>query len=582
MDKGVIVQMNGNKKNNCLKNVQDQLKQDLAWWRKGFSVFNWMSVFILICFPLSPGFLTRVISLGFICIVIVRYVVYVLYLLWKKPCGTTKYAINTTGVYSLCLCIIVLCLLGEAVVCCANEGERLRPGIDKLLMLGHANDAARDIAFHALIAFMLIGIAARLWNKRLTSEAARSVVFVVFSLLAFVATTWLTVNNLHMACRYIPCLHAIWKMMWGGVGGVGSWDISWMSIGGTFLAGCLVVISWSKEVPCSTWNPFTAQELSISERVPFIGLALWTAMSYAVQREMNRLAYLYCVILMCVSVATSIRCYQMQNKNNIRARIRIKLDWEHVVYACQEVELLDRKDSNTGSVWVIKSKDGSNDGNSEIISTLVAFVMDFQRISSRVIHNMKHENNREQVSCMQGLIDHLYQKSPQKRKVAEIGLLVGLGCVPYDIDDYQWWKYYAFYIRRLCNEAICAKFDDDAKKEFWEFVTVGIFTGLLATSYYIENSKIMDENLTNLSADIKAMFKRFNDPKIGISSSIECAIDETALECMIKRYKTLIPQLQEILIKALLGIDSKTGKPPAGGSFPENAMLQTIFRQVYR
>lgn len=285
---------------------------------------------------------------------------------------------------------------------------------------------------------------------------------------------------------------------------------------------------------------------------------------------------------MCVSVATSIRCYQMQNKNNIRARIRKKLDWEHVVYACQEVELLDRTDSSTGSVWLINNKEDTSSRDIEIISKLVAFVKDFRRISSCVIHNMERENNREQVSCMQELIEYLYQKSPQKEKVAEIGLLVGLGCVPYDIDDYQWWKYYAFYIRRLCNEAICAKCDDDAKKEFWEFVTVGIFMGLLATSYYIENSRIMDENLNNLSVEIKAMFESYSDPNLQIRPSIDCAIDETALECMIKLYKTLILQLQEILVKALRGIDGRTEAPPSGDAFPENALLQAIFRQVYR
>lgn len=96
---------------------------------------------------------------------------------------------------------------------------------------------------------------------------------------------------------------------------------NWITVGITFYLGSLFIINWSKDVPCKTWNPFTAQELKMTSAVVAFGSILFSALLYSYANEMKTVSFIIVLLLLATDIYTMLLC----NSQNIHKLVCRKI-----------------------------------------------------------------------------------------------------------------------------------------------------------------------------------------------------------------------------------------------------------------
>lgn len=418
-----------------------------------------------------------------------------------------------------------------------------------------------------VLSILLLGSCSLMWRVRNSVTQPLSYILVFGTIVSFELAMWFIADGLCSFYLQTPVVKDVWDWLCLNLRIQRGSDINWLSIGGTFLTGCLVVISWAKDSPCASWNPFSAKELEISGRMPFLSMGVWTFICYATIMKYERFATLCGVILLCTNVATSFYCHHLQSEKSIRRRVLLKLN-------CLSLPKLV-----TAAKLSIVSNEEHTDSLNEICQRetvqLSHYVRDMQRISAHIINKMLKKGNKEQVRSMKLLIDEMYKQLQFSKHMDTIGILIGMGCIPLEIDEYKNFRYYYYYITKMMHALYDSstpsmeyKFyrKPDDSVAFYAHIQKGMILGLYALQCYHKN---MSE------ADISYREKKANR---SIEVKLEQVIEQYEKMFLDERgWLTRVRKSMELSILAPEMISSTNSTKPYA-----NAAFNTIIAQVYQ
>jgi len=179
---------------------------------------------------------------------------------------------------------------------------------------------------------------------------------VLSSLLFFSLTSWCICQCIQLFYQSNIKMQNYWEFFWNHLLPVDVGNtlkliavMPLLSTGITFLSGCLLIIAWSKDKPCPNWNPFSARELSMSNRAIFACFGSMIALCYCLSIGAYRSAFLTFAFLCSANVAIAFFCHHLQSDkyiteqlvkyiltSNIQNRIRnsiylleSNMDWLH-------------------------------------------------------------------------------------------------------------------------------------------------------------------------------------------------------------------------------------------------------------
>ena len=419
-----------------------------------------------------------------------------------------------------------------------------------------------------VLSLLLLGSCSIMWRVRNSVTQPLSYILVFGTIVSFELAIWFIADGLSLFYLQTPKVEVVWNWLCLNLRIQHGSSISWISIGGTFLTGCLVVISWAKDSPCASWNPFSAKELEISGRMPFLSMGVWTFICYATTMSYQRFAALCGVILLCTNIATSFYCHHLQSEKSIRRRVLLKLN-------CLSLPRL---------VTAAKLSIGSEPEQTALINRigqreteqLSHYIRNMQRISAHIINKMLEKGNKEQIRSMKLLIDETYEQLQFSKQMDTIGILIGMGCIPSEMDEYRNFRYYHYYITKMMSAfydssapRMVHKFyrkADSNMEVFYAHVRKGMIIGLYALQCYHKNMS---------AADISYWEKNAN-----------CSI-EGKLELIIKRYEKDFSKEHEWLTSVRksmeLGILSPEMISSTSKTKPyDNAAFNEIITQVYQ
>lgn len=353
--------------------------------------------------------------------------------------------------------------------------------------------------YHALmIAQCAIGLAALLWRYKEKFSHGINYVMVLISLALFSLYSWHLCQCVHL--YFIEC--NMMQIAWGGIWDWAIWSSSpsiintlenspLLNFGVTFLSGCLLIIAWSKDKPCEHWNPFSAQKLALSNRMPFISLGLWIMLCYAFTGKFYIWAFLSCMLLLYASITTAFFCYHLQNDRAIRHCVIEHINWIQI------------------QSWT-KKEQFSFDINCEPLKKesyrkLINMTLNLQEIARSTVLNMKKQHSKNQTNYMIQLVHYMEKGMIKETPENTLGFLVGLGAIPTELDEevtIQNFLLYYYWMFKNFKEYL-----DNNRSLFYEYFCYGIIVGGAALSYemQIRNERISGSKDLSESA-LKIMF----------------------------------------------------------------------------
>ena len=187
-------------------------------------------------------------------------------------------------------------------------------------------------------------------------------------------------------------------------------NTTWLSWGMPLFAGCLIIINWHKERPCPNWNPYTVQEIGLSDHVIRYAIIFISSLFYCCISNMKRAPILPIMGLLLVDV------YALYLKNG---QDLYKIVCRKVLIA-QKVETL---------IYCIitedrKAKHGC-DFDAEVLNRIENFSHFITKVTSTILStNNKANIIKEDYLCF---LNSIYAKIPVNNNVYNtFGFLIGL------------------------------------------------------------------------------------------------------------------------------------------------------------
>lgn len=125
---------------------------------------------------------------------------------------------------------------------------------------------------------------------------------------------------------------------------------------------------------------------------------------------------------------------------------------------------------------------------------IVLFIEDVQRIVMHVIANMKIRRNKQQVRYMYELIEEFLTCLQPVRKEETLSFILGLACIPSELDDLTDLGYYIYYFDKLYGGISVKEYEKSIQS--LRYMRIGMLIGLKTISIKINKDplRIQDEN----------------------------------------------------------------------------------------
>jgi len=465
----------------------------------------------------------------YVSLVFVSIVLAVLYC-FLRPCGA-KRKITQILLQTLCVCVPII--------------------VTYAIPLSKFD---RDFFFRLTLIVCLLCISSFCWSIREKSTYYVKLISVIVSIILYAFSVWLSIQSIHNFYKQTTLLATLWNKGWKLCFQSPNWSHSWLSIAGAFFTGSLVVISWSREKPCSTWNPYSAKELAVALKLPFVSLSLWVMILYAVTSELHRMAGMCCILLVCCDITTLFYCYHLQDEKSVRRHIIRKLNWLALPEALDKIGLNGIKVSKTSS---------KKQSSKREIEAIVDFVKGLQKISSHIIQNMKIESNKTQVKKIVYLIDDMCHVLSSSSTHSFVGIFIGMGCVPCEIDNNEDIGLYRYYLDRLTSY-LRGKADEtnSYQKDIYQGIVFGVLLGMCALQLSQQTQAVITGVVTKKEGTM--LF----DKEIGIQFSFLSEINQ----CYFARMKILIESV----------IATPTTPLVDGAKQYANDILAHIWKELYQ
>lgn len=199
-------------------------------------------------------------------------------------------------------------------------------------------------------------------------------------------------------------------------------SINWISIGASLFGACVVIVNWFKESPCKQWNPYTVQEIGLSDHVVYFAVAFFSSLLYCSINGMNRASVFPIVGLLGFDVyALYLKNGQDLDKHVMRKVVQ-KMNMRSLVNA------LIKEDKEC-------QKDKSHCFDRKTKKLLLSFSCSVKEIVGTILQSdsspdMKIENYTN-------LVKYIYSIIPENNNVySTIGFVFGISSVPpwFEID----------------------------------------------------------------------------------------------------------------------------------------------------
>ncbi len=269
-------------------------------------------------------------------------------------------------------------------------------------------------------AAFLLCICILLHSKNKTSSQALNYTIIFLQLFLFAYSIWLCVTAVYTFYTDTVCFKETWESFLKFLPHqhIAASEIGWISLVSSFVTGSMIVISWSKDNPCTKWNPFSAKELHILDKMPFITLALWVFVCWATIYNAHRLQMISGILLICNNISISLSCYHFQNDEMVRHKVLYKLQPQKIYRLLRRIP------------FDITDPTNNSDSSLENAASLTSFLEDMQQISTYIIDHISSYNARKQVRYMTELLNELMLPLKSCPKGETFAFFMGIGCVP--------------------------------------------------------------------------------------------------------------------------------------------------------
>lgn len=389
-----------------------------------------------------------------------------------------------------------------------------------------------DEKFYFFVFVQILGVV--LWmllSSRSFLSTKSRILPMLSALLAFTLTVWCACQGLYILFQRTVIAQSSWDYLWQlfipttpNVINNCIEKLPLLSAGITFLSGCLLIIAWAKERPCANWNPFTARELLLSNRAIYMSLAVLLVLSFSLTIEAYRLAFLSFMVLCAANVAIAFYCHQLQSTEYITQKVIDYLlrSGIHRSFS-KQLSLSDISTINTDEISL---------DHSDIMMKSKEFVERMQSISSTAIKHMRENISKNQVELMFEFINRI-QRQVKKAEVA-VGFLLGLGCIPPEVDDEVLVCNYIFYLSELFSNIYPVDGTSQSIPDYQAAVMLGMLVGSEALRLQIKNRTIRvkeEENSENMIRD-----------------EINCIIDSICVANPLDTVRDLIKRLYTVIM----------------------------------
>lgn len=243
-------------------------------------------------------------------------------------------------------------------------------------------------------------------------------------------------------------------------------NVNWLTIGIGFFTSSLIIIRWFRDCPCSEWNPYTVQELRITENVISISVLLLGGLVYSVGSGLRRTSFMMVISLLTVNIYA----LYLQNRLGLDHLIRRKIIQKMDVIAL--ANSIDHQPSVGIMHW---EKDFDN--------------YDFRLITERMTRFAQMVSQVAQAICTSGqrtvtkaenyirFVETIYQSiaRAEENSFCTIAFICGYLAIPGRISKSEEMDFITNYVHMLGSMANQLHLNRD----FLEMMTYGLNTALI-------------------------------------------------------------------------------------------------------